>query len=243
MTTHRSWAFTINNHTYDDLDRLIDYDAGYKYMVIGFEIGSKGTKHIQGFVQYYSPVRLTQVQQLAPRAHIEYTKGTPQQNINYCKEDGDYYELGYPPTEGGKVTFEQVSAAFKDPENNMTIIRQYGRAFNEVKQLKIQQSTVKTKFYIQNPKLDMITELVEYFGEDIPEFTIVTELSQLGGYEPEDIHTVVLVRPVMDQLIYLYARGVPIKYKYGYEYRTVKPVNFVLVTDMKSDNFIGYKVI
>jgi len=87
----------------------------------------------------------------------------------------------------------------------------------------------------------MITELVEYFGSD--KFTIVSELSQLGGYEPEDIHTVVLVKPVMDNLIYLYPRGVPIKYKYGYEWRTVKPHNFVLITDMKPEYFFGYKVI
>jgi len=243
MPGHRSYCFTINNPSFNAVYSLLQQD--FKYMIIGFEKAPKtGTPHIQGWIQFYGPKTDMTVRAMIPLAHIEVSKGTPQQNIQYCSKDGVWFEYGDKPTEGGKVTFDQVDAAFRDPEDNMTIIRLYGKAFEHVKQTRISASVVDTKYYTCLPVMDAITEIIERLG-DI-DLIIVQSINELAAYDSEDFQskTVVLLHPIMDQLIPLYPRGVPIKYKYGYQYHTCKPRHFVVVSDKWIlDRLTGYKKI
>lgn len=242
MPGARSYCFTINNPTNNDVDELFLID--FKYMIIGFEKGQKGTPHIQGYIQFYQPKTFNSVKAHMIHAHIEVAKGNPQQNIRYCSKDGVWFEYGIKPTDGGKVTYDQVEAAFADPENNMTIIRQYGKAFEHVKQTRIANAAVDTKYYTCNPVLDAITEIIEYLGEI--DLIVVEAINELAAYDEEDFSTksVVLLHPIMDQKIPLYPRGVPIKYKFGYQYHTCKPKHFIVVSDKWIlDRLTGYKKI
>lgn len=237
MPGSRSWCFTINNDDYDDFMEIVR--TPFKYCCFGFEIGKKGTEHIQGYMQFDQPKTLKTVSGYLKTAHLEVAKGTPEQNISYCSKAGDFYEIGIKPTKGGRVTFEQVEEAFKDPDNNMTIIRQYGRAYEAAKQIKINQQQHKTLYYYYKPLHDWLTELSYAFSEE--KIIVITEIQELAAYENEEYDIVVLLFQYMTPLLNFYPRGVPIKYKYGFEYHTCKPKRFIIVHDKDIESLENYK--
>jgi hypothetical protein len=57
------------------------------YMVYGREIGADGTPHLQGYVEFSSPKRLSAVKMiLGQRVHLEQRRGPQDRAIAYCKE-------------------------------------------------------------------------------------------------------------------------------------------------------------
>lgn len=243
MPGARSYCFTLNNPIFNNVYSLLQQD--FKYLIIGFETApTTGTPHIQGYVQFYDPKTRSWLSNRLKSAFIQIAKGTPEQNIAYCSKDGVWFEYGIKPTSGGKVTYEQVDAAFRDPENHMTIIRQYGKAYEHVRQTQISQSVVKTQYYTCNPVMDAITEILEHLPE--ADLIVVQSVSELAAYDSEDFtqKSIILLHPIMDQLIPLYPRGVPIKYKFGFQYHTCKPKHFIVVSDKWIlDRLTGYKKI
>lgn len=114
----KEWCFTINNPTKDDAP-----DPKHcLYMIVSNEGGTKEvpTPHIQGYVYYKTPKRLTAVKKLMPRAHLEKALGTSEQAIHYCKKPvfgctckhcikaknqiPDYYEYGVLPLTAKQAT-------------------------------------------------------------------------------------------------------------------------------------------
>jgi len=85
----RNVCFTLNNPSPLELTNLHDILKTYKYAVFQLEQGANGTKHIQGFAVANSPTTFTKWKQvIGRRAHIEKTRGTPEENKTYCtKED------------------------------------------------------------------------------------------------------------------------------------------------------------
>lgn len=99
---HRNWCFTINN--YDKMDPHILSDmkrelSAARYWVFGREVApDTGTKHLQGCVAFENPQWFNRVKRMLPHgAHIEWCRGSCEQNITYCKKDGDWEEYGDPP--------------------------------------------------------------------------------------------------------------------------------------------------
>lgn len=97
------WVFTINNPVEEDtnvLSGIIDNvpTNGVDYIVYGREVGDNGTPHLQGFIAFTNRKRFNAVRTvLGHRAHIEISRGTPQQAADYCKKDGDFVEGGELP--------------------------------------------------------------------------------------------------------------------------------------------------
>lgn len=92
----RSWCFTLNNYTPDEVEDLKQKDC--KYIVFGHEVGEEGTPHLQGYVHFDSNKRLSALKKFQQRAHWEPAKGSHQQNFDYCTKDGkDIHERGDPP--------------------------------------------------------------------------------------------------------------------------------------------------
>lgn len=89
--TSQKFVFTTNNYT-----ELWELKDDMKYLTYGKEVGESGTLHLQGFVFYKKPVRITKVIKDFIGSHVEIAK-TLSEAIEYCHKDGDIIELGERP--------------------------------------------------------------------------------------------------------------------------------------------------
>lgn len=118
-TKARGYCVTINNYTDEDIAYIRGIDCHYK--VWGKEVApTTGTKHLQCFFYWENPRSFNMVKTLFRNWHIEQAKGNSFQNREYCIKDGDWEELGSPPTDpraGGKTAnaarWEQARDAAK----------------------------------------------------------------------------------------------------------------------------------
>jgi Putative viral replication protein len=90
------WAFTLNNYTPADIDRLSSPIDGIDYLIFGKEAGDLGTPHLQGTACFSQRKRLTQVIAILGRCHVSPVRLLTQ-SIDYCKKDGDFTEWGNIP--------------------------------------------------------------------------------------------------------------------------------------------------
>lgn len=85
----RNICFTLNNYTPENIQALKGMDI-IRYCIIGEEVAPKtGTPHLQGYIQLGKQIRFNGLiklfHSLDMKPHIENARGTPEQNINYCK--------------------------------------------------------------------------------------------------------------------------------------------------------------
>lgn len=101
----RGFSFTLNNYTDEELKVFDDdkFKIQCKYLIYGKEVGEQKTPHLQGFAYFHNAKTFTQIKKWLPRAHLEKSHGTIEQNIAYCSKDGDVHEQGVKP-ECGKRT-------------------------------------------------------------------------------------------------------------------------------------------
>lgn len=111
----RNFCFTINNWKEEDITLAKQID--YKYIIIGKEVGEKGTPHLQGYVELSKQMRLNAVKKFFPRAHIEERKGTAQQASIYCKKDNNYEELGTISKQGQR---NDISSTYEMARNGLS---------------------------------------------------------------------------------------------------------------------------
>lgn len=93
----RRWCFTLNNYSEEDEAQLqaLASTASVNYMVYGREEApTTGTPHLQGYVVFSTPKRLSGILalNLNSTAHWEKAFSAETSCINYCKKDGDFYE-------------------------------------------------------------------------------------------------------------------------------------------------------
>lgn len=86
----KRWCFTLNNYTNDEYSSIVSDIKDIGLYVIGKEIGDLKTPHLQGYVNFKKKIRLTGLKKINQRIHWEKCKGSEEQNIVYCKKDGDY---------------------------------------------------------------------------------------------------------------------------------------------------------
>lgn len=91
----KHWCFTLNNPKEGEVVYL---PHQMTYLIAGLERAPQtGTEHVQGYVVFKARKQLPGVKKIYPRAHIEACVGTPQQNIKYCKKEGNFREFGKIP--------------------------------------------------------------------------------------------------------------------------------------------------
>lgn len=106
----KSWCFTLNNYTPEDVDRLSASIPSVDYLIFGREVGENGTPHLQGLVVFKRRLRLTQVIAAIGQAHCTITRQL-ENAIEYCKKEGDFVEVGSLPQRSS-------SSANKTKENS-----------------------------------------------------------------------------------------------------------------------------
>lgn len=99
MSLAKNWCFTLNNYTEEEEQKIQKTEC--TFIIYGHEVAPETeTQHLQGYVQFKKKVRMTAIKKIDgyERAHLELSKGTPEQNIQYCtKSDKDgYFKNGEP---------------------------------------------------------------------------------------------------------------------------------------------------
>jgi len=219
MSRSRTWCFTINNYNDSDIDNLLSMT--FRYLVFGFEEGQKKTPHIQGYVYFYDAKTVSSVNKKIPRAHLEQSKGSYEQNYNYCTKEGDYYEIGDPPDQG-KLNMEKIINIINNPYENFQLYNQYHRTYEQLKK-KERISSYQPASVIVAPHQDrygifktyssVSTDYDTYDGE---------ELLMFGQYPPWEM---------IEDLIH----GINPKLKRGYEIVALTPEVILLTYDTPAD--------
>lgn len=160
MTTrHRNYCFTINNYDESQIENLEKIDC--EYIIYGKEIApSTGTPHLQGFIKFKNAKSFNAVKKLIPKAHIEITVGTPEQNIEYCSKGGNFEERGTrPKAEPGKRN--DLAKIKKSISQNKRI--KYCLEKNIIKNYQGLKYAETLQKYYEKPR-DWKTEVSWYYG-------------------------------------------------------------------------------
>lgn len=93
---NRKWLLTFNNPaehnaTHEELKIILSKIRGALYWCMCDEIGGETeTYHTHLFIYRPSPFTFEQIKKKFPAAHIDYVRGTNQQNRDYIRKEGDY---------------------------------------------------------------------------------------------------------------------------------------------------------
>lgn len=137
MSRCRSYCFTINNYTDEDVANIELLRDVAGYLVVGIEQGESGTPHLQGYVYFKEAKTFTSVKKKLPRAHIEVSKGTAEDNRLYCSKDNNLLvECGDIPRQGARTDIEKVIQDLKEGSNMRAVIDK-ARSIQSVKMAEV----------------------------------------------------------------------------------------------------------
>lgn len=87
------WVFVLNNYDvgYNYHTHLLNHEFKVRRCVYGREVGAvAGTRHLQGYVEFWRSVRLAHCRKVLNRARWESARMSSLVNYNYCVK-GKYY--------------------------------------------------------------------------------------------------------------------------------------------------------
>lgn len=110
-TQSRKWLLTINNpkehgFTHEQIKIILQSVKNISYWCMCDEIGQNNTYHTHLFIYRVNQMRFSQIKKLFPTAHIDYCRGTTQDNRNYIRKEGNYADSLKAET-NLKETFEE----------------------------------------------------------------------------------------------------------------------------------------
>lgn len=146
MGRHRAWCFTINNPTKADEFAVYRMMGNAKYGIVGNEKGSLMEQpHFQGYIHLKNAWSFDQIKKYIPRAHIEVSGGTDEDNFNYCSKQGDYKEWGEKSIgQGNRTDIKEIANLIKSgditlmdimfdyPDMYLKYSRSFEKMFNAV---------------------------------------------------------------------------------------------------------------
>lgn len=156
----KNYCFTLNNYTEDDYKKIQDIEC--RYMIFGKEIAPKtGTPHLQGYICFENARSFNVICKMISKWHIEPCRGSVQQNIDYCRKEGKYWEKGDPPSQGMRSDLIFYKNAIQKGMKVENILisepdkyHQYGRTLN-----KLEDITMRKKWRTE------MTKGIWYYGE------------------------------------------------------------------------------
>lgn len=123
----RNWCFTLNNYTDDELSHfrsVLSDSQVVRYAVFGLEVGESGTPHLQGYISGKKVFRLRGIRSLlSSRGHYEISKGSPEQNFDYCSKAGTFEEFGDRKSPGKRNELEAFKTAVIEGERDKKKLR------------------------------------------------------------------------------------------------------------------------
>lgn len=94
-TQSRKWLLTINNPDKYDLSHekikaLLSTMKGISYWCMCDEVGKNETYHTHLYLYRQNPMRFSMIKNKFKAAHIDYCRGTSEENRDYIKKEGKY---------------------------------------------------------------------------------------------------------------------------------------------------------
>lgn len=135
----RSWVFTINNPTENDIKAVQSVPA--KAIIAGSEIGESETPHIQGAIIFSKVMRVNAAcKMLGGRAHLEKMRGD-WADQSYCGKDGELIRQEDNRAQGTRndlINFREAikrkSSDIELLENNLQCVAKYPRLLSFARQ-------------------------------------------------------------------------------------------------------------
>lgn len=164
MSRARNFCITDNNYGDKDIDIFKSLSC-IKYGVLGKEVASTGTPHLQGYIQLKQPKTISALQKVLTNAGLRVSviiaRGNWQQNSDYCSKDGDVFEWGEPKKQGSRTDIHSMYQDIKEgkdnyylQENHTIAYTKYYKACDLMRQ-NIRENKVKEQLKVQfsNKKL------------------------------------------------------------------------------------------
>ena len=175
-TQSRKWLLTFNNpekfgFTHDNIRAALSTIKNLDYWCMCDEIGKEGTYHTHLFLYRKNQMRFAQIKNKFPTAHIDYCRGTTQENRDYVRKEGKYKgtdkeetnlkntfeEFGDCPFEeqGKRNDLNELYALIKDGLSDYDIIEsnpKYMTQFNKIdrcRQVLLEEKFKNTFRYLQ----------------------------------------------------------------------------------------------
>lgn len=93
----KRWCFTLNNYTDDECEQICSSCSSFcDFCVIGKEVGEMGTPHLQGYLEFKTKRRPLSVFKFTNRIKWLKSRGTREQNLEYCSKDNLFFSIGLP---------------------------------------------------------------------------------------------------------------------------------------------------
>jgi len=166
----KRWCFTINNweseQSKDDWKQRfasLHGDGHVTYLVAGWEVGSSGTPHIQGYVALAVKQRISWLKgHISERAHYEVSRGTHAEAAEYCKKEQSYSEWGefeaVGAGQGRRTDLEAIKVRIIAGDKMSAIAEDHFSDWVRYhKSFEVFQS-------YQSPKRNWVTEVFVYYG-------------------------------------------------------------------------------
>lgn len=119
----RAWCFTLHDYTSQEYEQLANLPTVYK--IIGKEICPETKRpHLQGYLYFKDGKTFSSLKkQSSSRIHLEIAKGSPQENRDYCRKEGDYVEIGDFPKQGKRSDLDNVREQLEETNSMRTIVK------------------------------------------------------------------------------------------------------------------------
>lgn len=153
----KRWCYTLNNYTEEEVQALKLLPC--MYQVFGYEVGEEGTPHLQGFITFKKPKRLSGMKKINARAHWEEARGESWEAADYCKKDGDFWEVGNVPKQGKRTDLERVVDMVKEGKSIKEIAEEH-----PVEVIKFGRGIRDLQLLLANPYEHITVRGVWYYG-------------------------------------------------------------------------------
>lgn len=119
-TRSRRWTFTHNNYGDDDIEMwneiaqdITEHDI--RRLIIGKEVGEKGTKHLQGYIGFTKAMTFGMIKKRYPKEiHWEVARGDEEQNEGYCSKEDLWIDKGQNEKKGKRNDLLRVRNAVSE---------------------------------------------------------------------------------------------------------------------------------
>jgi len=220
MSQNRNYVFTYNNHTFKRMRKMI-MDTRYTYMTFGFEVGEEGTPHLQGYIEFESPKRITEIRDYPfDKCRFAIRKGTQAEAINYCHKEGDYYEFGEKKNQGARNDLLAIKAMI---DEGCTLDDVANEHFGDFTRYNFQKYIDVKKVYDHGH-----CDVMIYRGDDpmswkdvYPSTIYISGDEYLSCYDGEEC--IVFHNGGHYGDIERFAHDIPVPVKYGFQNRKILP--------------------